>query len=217
MHEREVLRAEISQRAKQVVCVGVRVCVCGMASPAHWVCLCINTCVCVCVCLSVNAVGTGGTGRWQSTSSNNERFFFFSFLYFFFCILNTLYSRYRERVRQRKGGEGSKSKRWQIGCVFVGGWTRGGGEVNTGKSNTNRNEDDRSHWGVVGGGGRLWSKVNCWRWWWACGWGELNFVVSGEVSWVSEWQRERGRVWCGVWCWLRGEECYERYERVLSE
>lgn len=29
----------------------------------------------------------------------------------------------------------------------------GGGEVNTGKSNTNRNEDDRSHWGGSGGRG----------------------------------------------------------------
>lgn len=86
MHEREVLQAEVSQRAKQVTCVGVRVCACMCVmtippQPTGCVSVSMHVCVYVCVCQAQTAQDVGNR---QAATTNVS--FFFSFLYFSFVF-----------------------------------------------------------------------------------------------------------------------------------
>lgn len=134
MHEREVLQAEISQRAKQVMCVGVRLCVyvcmCGMAiplQPTGCVSVSMHVCVCVCVC---QAQAAQDVGNRQAATTNVS----FSFLFSIFLLYFEHPVQQRESEREREKGRVNVDK---LGaCLWLDGREVGGGEVNTGKSNT---------------------------------------------------------------------------------
>lgn len=66
------------------------------SQPTGCVSVSMHVCVYVCVCQAQTAQDVGNR---QAATTNVSFFLFFSL--FFFCILNTLYS--RERERERKG------------------------------------------------------------------------------------------------------------------